>query len=100
MTDDQQPAVEAATGNKVMGKVLATFDGLVDNATAAVGGAASAFRYAGAGLGEKGGEVTGTLGEKAAGLRTFCRDLSPKRDFDACHPYRLPIVFNNAKEVI
>ena len=50
-----------------MGKVLATFDGLVDNATAAVGGAASAVKDAGAGLVEKGGEVTGTLGEKATG---------------------------------
>ena len=67
MTDDQQPAVEAATGDNVMGKVLGTFDGLVDNATAAVGGAASAVKDAGAGLGEKGGEVTGTLGEKATG---------------------------------
>ena len=35
MTDDQQPAVEAATGDNVMGKVLGTFDGLVDSATAA-----------------------------------------------------------------
>ncbi len=67
MTDDQQPAVEAATGDNVMGKVLSTFDGLVDNATAAVGGAASAVKEAGAGLVEKGGEVTGTLGEKATG---------------------------------
>ena len=66
MTDDQQPAVEAATGDNVMGKVLGTFDGLVDNATAAVGGAASAVKDA-AGLVEKGGEVTGTLGEKATG---------------------------------
>ena len=67
MSDDQQPAVEAATGDNVMGKVLDRFDGLVDNATAAVGGAASAVRDAGAGLVEKGGEVTGTLGEKATG---------------------------------
>ena len=67
MSDDQQPAVEAATGDNVMGKVLGTFDGLVDNATAAVGGAASAVKDAGAGLVEKGGEVTGTLGEKATG---------------------------------
>ena len=67
MTDDQQPAVEAATGDNVMGKVLDTFDGLVDNATAAVGGAASAVKDARAGLVEKGGEVTGTLGEKATG---------------------------------
>ena len=67
MTDDQQPAVEAATGDNVMGKVLGTFDGLVDNATAAVGGAASAVKDAGAGLVEKGGEVTGTLGKKATG---------------------------------
>ena len=50
-----------------MGKVLGTFDGLVDNATTAVGGAASAVKDAGAGLVEKGGEVTGTLGEKATG---------------------------------
>ena len=48
MTDDQQPAVEAATGDNFMGKVLGTFDGLVDNATAAVGGAASADKNAGA----------------------------------------------------
>ena len=38
MADDQQPAVEAATGDNVMGKVLGTFDVLVDKATAAVGG--------------------------------------------------------------
>ena len=58
MTDDQQPAVEAATGDNIMGKVLGTFDGLVDNTTAAVGGA---------GLFEKGDEVTGTLDDKATG---------------------------------
>ena len=67
MTDDQQAAVEAATGDNVMSKVLGTFDGLVDNATAAVSGAASAVKDAGAGLVEKGGEVTGTHGEKATG---------------------------------
>ena len=67
MTDNQQAAVEAATGDNVISKVLGTFDGLVENATAAVGGAASAIKDAGAGLVEKGGEVTGTLGEKATG---------------------------------
>ena len=67
MTDDQQPEVEAATGDNVMGKVLGTFDGFFDNATAVVGGAVSAFKDAGAGLVEKGGEVTGTLGKKATG---------------------------------
>lgn len=65
MTDDQQPAVEAATGEKVMGKALSMFDSLFDNATTTVSGAASAVKDAGAGLIEKGGEVTGTLGEKA-----------------------------------
>ena len=48
-----------------MAKVLGTFDALVDNAIAAVSGAASAVKDAGAGLVEKGGEVKGTLGEKA-----------------------------------
>ena len=67
MTYDQQPAVEAATGDNVMGKVLSAFDGLFDNATATVSGAASAVKDAGAGLVEKGGEITGTLGEKATG---------------------------------
>ena len=67
MTDDQQSAVKAATGDNVLGKVLGAFDGLVDNATAAVGGATSAVKDAGASLVEKGGEVTGTLGEKATG---------------------------------
>ena len=82
MTDDQQAAVEAATGDNVMGKVLGTFDGLVDNATAAVGGAASAVKDAGAGLVEKGGEVTGTLGEKATGAaRGFGAVISD--NFDA-----------------
>ena len=67
MTDDQRLAVKAATGDNVMGRVLGTFGGFVDNATAAVGGAASAVKDARAGLVEKGGEVTGTLGEKATG---------------------------------
>ena len=67
MTDNQQAAVEVATGDNVMSKFLGTFDDLVENATAAVGGAASAIKDAGAGLVEKGGEVTGTLGEKATG---------------------------------
>ena len=67
MTDDQQSAVDAATGDNVMGKVLGTFDGLIDNATAPVGSAASAVKDVGAGLVEKGGVVMGTLGEKATG---------------------------------
>ena len=82
MSDDQQPAVEAATGDNVMGKVLGTFDGLVDNATAAVGGAASAVKDAGAGLVEKGGEVTGTLGEKATGAISGVRAVISE-NFDA-----------------
>ena len=41
--------------------------GIVDNATAAVGGAASAVKGVGANIVEKGGEVTGALGEKATG---------------------------------
>ncbi|MCH2564464.1 MAG: hypothetical protein MK129_07000 [SAR116 cluster bacterium] len=65
MTDDKQPAVEAATGDNVMGKDHGTIAGLLDKETAAVDGAASAIKDAGAGLVEKGGEVTGTLGEKA-----------------------------------
>ena len=36
MTDDQQPAVEAPTGENVMGKVLGTFDALVDKARAGI----------------------------------------------------------------
>ena len=55
------------TGNNVMGKILGTFDGLVDNATAAVDGAASVVKDAGADLVKKSTEVTGTLGEKATG---------------------------------
>ena len=82
MSDDQQPAVEAATGDNVMGKVLGTFDGLVDNATAAVGGAASAVKDAGAGLVETGSEVTGTLGEKATGAISGVRAVISE-NFDA-----------------
>ena len=58
MADDQQPAAEVAAGDNVMEKVLGTFDGIVDNATAAVGGAASAVKGVGANIVEKGGEVT------------------------------------------
>ena len=46
MKDDQQPALKPATGDNVIGKVLGLFDGLVENATAAVGGAASAVKDA------------------------------------------------------
>ena len=67
MADDQQPAAEVAVGDNLMEKVLGTFDGIVDNATAAVGGAASAVKGVGANIVEKGGEVTGALGEKATG---------------------------------
>ena len=67
MADDQQPATEIAAGDNVMEKVLGTFDGIVDNATAAVGGAASAVKGVGSNIVEKGGEVTGALGEKATG---------------------------------
>ena len=67
MADDQQPAAEVAAGDNVMEKVLGTFDGIVDNATAAVGGAASAVKGVGANIVEKGAKVTGALGEKATG---------------------------------
>ena len=50
MANDQRPAVEAAIGDNVMGKVLSAFDGLVDNATATVCGAASAAKDHSAGL--------------------------------------------------
>ena len=82
MRDDQQPAVEAVTVDNVMGKVLGTFEGLVNNATAAVGGAVSAVKDAGAGLVEKGGEVTGTLGEKATGAASGVGAVIPD-NFDA-----------------
>ena len=82
MTDDQQPAVEAATEDNVMSNIFSTFDSLVDNATAAVGRAASAVKDAGAGLVEKGGEVTGTPGEEATGAaRGFGAVISD--NFDA-----------------
>ena len=71
MENDQQPAAEgaaeiAAEGN-VMDKVLGTFDGIVDNATAYVGGAATSIREAGAEFVGNAGEVTGSIGEKAGG---------------------------------
>ena len=67
MADDQQPTAEVAAGDNVMEKVLGTLDGIVDKATAAVGGAASTVKGVGANIVEKDGEVTGAVGEKASG---------------------------------
>ena len=67
MEDTQQQAMETAGETNVMDRVLGTFDGIVDNATGFIGTAAESARDAGAGLVEKGGELTGSVGEKASG---------------------------------
>lgn len=67
MEDTQQQAIETAGETNVMDRVLGTFDGIVDNATGFIGTAAESARDAGAGLVEKGGELTGSVGEKASG---------------------------------
>ena len=67
MEDTQQQAIETAGETNVMNRVLGTFDGIVDNATGFIGSAAGSARDAGAGMVEKGGELTGSLGDKATG---------------------------------
>ena len=67
MEDTQQQAIETAGETNVMDRVLGTFDGIVDNATGFIGTAAESARDAGAGLVEKGSELTGSVGEKASG---------------------------------
>ena len=67
MEESQQPAVDTAGETNVMNRVLGTFDGIVDNATGLIGSAAGNARNAGAALVEKGGDLTGSLGEKASG---------------------------------
>jgi hypothetical protein len=63
----QQPAIETADEANVMDRVLGSFDGIFDNATGFIGSAADRARDTGAGLVEKGSELTGTFGEKATG---------------------------------
>ena len=67
MEDTQQPAMETVGDSNVMDRVLGTFDDIVDNATGFISSAAGSARDAGAGLVEKGGELTGSVGEKASG---------------------------------
>tara|TARA_X000000950_G_scaffold27907_1_gene30060 strand:+ start:12654 stop:12959 length:306 start_codon:yes stop_codon:yes gene_type:complete len=65
--ETQQTPIETAGETNVMDRVLGTFDGIVDNATGFFGSAAGNARVAGAGLVEKGSELTGSIGEKATG---------------------------------
>ena len=67
MEETQQTAIETVGDTNVMDRVLGTFDGIVDNATGFIGSAADSAKDAGAGIVEKGGELTGSLGEKATG---------------------------------
>ena len=69
MENDQQPAAKSATDiaaeDNVMDNFVATFDGIVDNATSYVGSTATSIRQAGSDLVDNAGEVTGSIGEKA-----------------------------------
>ena len=64
MDDAQQngDATAPDTGN-VMDRVLETFDGLADNATAAIGTGVSKIGAAGAGLADKAGTLAGGISD-------------------------------------
>jgi len=65
--DTQQTTIETVGETNVMDRVLGSFDGIVDNATGFISSAAGSAKDAGAGIVEKGSELTGSLGEKATG---------------------------------
>ena len=68
MDDAQQngDATAPDTGN-VMDRVLETFDGLADNATAAIGTGVSKIGAAGAGLVDKAGTLAGDISDSISG---------------------------------
>ena len=68
MDDAQQngDATAPDTGN-VMDRVLETFDGLADNATAAIGTGVSKIGAAGAGLADKAGKLAGDISDSISG---------------------------------
>ena len=68
MDDAQQngDATAPDTGN-VMDRVLETFDGLADNATAAIGSGVSQIGATGAGLADKARTLTGNISDSISG---------------------------------
>ena len=59
---------QAGSDGNVMERVLNAFDGLYDNATTFISGAAASAGEIGGDLGGNAGDIAGTLGEKASGV--------------------------------
>ena len=77
MDDAQQngDATAPDTGN-VMDRVLETFDGLADNATAAIGTGVSKIGAAGAGLADKAGTLAGGISGDSQSLGETAGDIA------------------------
>ena len=81
--DENNQAVDrfvarAGDDGNVMERVLNAFDGLYDNATTFISGAAASAGEIGGDLGGNAGEIAGSLGEKAGDLGEKAGDLGEK----------------------
>ena len=65
MDDNKQIIDRAGADGNVMERVLNAFDGLYDNATTFISGAAASAGEIGSDLGGNAGDLAGSLGEKA-----------------------------------
>ena len=68
MDETNQAIDQAAADSNVMERVLNAFDGLYDNATTFISGAAASAGEIGSDLGGNAGEIAGSLGEKAGDI--------------------------------
>ena len=68
--DNKQIIEQASADGNVMERVLNAFDGLYDNATTFISGAAASAGEIGSDLGGNAGDLAGSLGEKAGDLGT------------------------------
>ena len=68
MDDNNQVLDQASADGNVMERVLNAFDGLYDNATTFISGAAASAGEIGSNLGGNAGDIAGSLGEKAGDL--------------------------------
>ena len=64
MDDNNQVLDQASAGGNVMERVLNAFDGLYDNATTFISGAAASAGEIGSNLGGNAGDIAGSLGER------------------------------------
>ena len=78
MDDNNQVLDQASADGNVMERVLNAFDGLYDNATTFISGAAASAGEIGSNLGGNAGDIAGSLGERAGSLSEKAGSLGEK----------------------